>query len=101
LADFERAQKQTKMFCEKVKKSNADINAIVDLDEAGALKKAGEVDKRIKKDTSGSLAGLVLAIKSNINVKGFRGSCASNTLTDYVAGYDATVIERLSREDVF
>jgi aspartyl-tRNA(Asn)/glutamyl-tRNA(Gln) amidotransferase subunit A len=61
-----------------------------------ALRDAKAVDKKSKK---GKLAGLAIAIKSNINVRGMHATCASKTLESYVAGYDATVIERIKRED--
>ncbi|RMF89763.1 MAG: Asp-tRNA(Asn)/Glu-tRNA(Gln) amidotransferase subunit GatA, partial [Methanobacteriota archaeon] len=47
----------------------------------------------------GRLAGMVVTVKSNINVRGLRATCASETLRDYVAAYNATVVERLLAED--
>ncbi len=99
MAGFESALERTTKFCKKAKKSQDEINAIVDLDEAGALDTARKVDKKIKTGAAGSLAGLVLVVKSNINVRGLRASCASETLKNYVAGYDATVIEKLRLQD--
>ncbi|MFV2040688.1 MAG: Asp-tRNA(Asn)/Glu-tRNA(Gln) amidotransferase subunit GatA [Candidatus Hydrothermarchaeales archaeon] len=93
------ALERVSAYLEAAKKGNSDINAIVDFDESRALDAAGKVDRRIKKGAAGSLAGAVFTIKSNINVKGLRASCASQTLTDYTAGYDATVIERLKAAD--
>jgi aspartyl-tRNA(Asn)/glutamyl-tRNA(Gln) amidotransferase subunit A len=69
------------------------------LNERRAIKKAKEIDERIKKGEEGKLAGLAIAIKSNINVRGLRATCASKTLENYVSPYDATVIERIERED--
>jgi aspartyl-tRNA(Asn)/glutamyl-tRNA(Gln) amidotransferase subunit A len=91
-------EKVTK-YIEEIKKRDKEINAILDLDEKRALETAKTVDKKIKNGKGGHLAGLILTIKSNINVKGLRGTCASQTLKDYMAGYDATVVERLKKED--
>ncbi len=66
-----------------------DVNAFLDLNPR-ALEEA-----RLAK---GKLAGLAIAVKSNISVRGLRASCASRTLENYVAGYDATVVERIRKE---
>jgi aspartyl-tRNA(Asn)/glutamyl-tRNA(Gln) amidotransferase subunit A len=47
---------------------------------------------------SGRLAGLSMAIKSNICVKGLLTSAASKTLESFIAPYDAHVVERLRVE---
>ena len=43
----------------------------------------------------GQLANTVAGIKDNIAVRGMRMTCASRVLENYVAPYDATVVERL------
>jgi aspartyl-tRNA(Asn)/glutamyl-tRNA(Gln) amidotransferase subunit A len=73
-----------------------DTNSYIEINK-NAPEDAKKVDKKGKK--GGLLAGLAVAIKSNINVRGMHATCASKTLEDYVAGYDATVIERIKRED--
>ncbi|MBI4345186.1 MAG: Asp-tRNA(Asn)/Glu-tRNA(Gln) amidotransferase GatCAB subunit A, partial [Euryarchaeota archaeon] len=66
-----------------------EVNAFLDLNPK-ALEEA-----RLAK---GKLAGLAIAVKSNISARGLRATCASRTLENYVAGYDATVVERIRRE---
>src|SRR5947208_13318494 len=44
---------------------------------------------------AGALAGVPVAIKDNICVRGLQTSCGSQILGDYHAPYDATVVERL------
>ena len=46
----------------------------------------------------GKLKDKVLAIKSCICVDGYLTSCGSKTLDNYIAPYDATVIERIKKE---
>ncbi len=46
----------------------------------------------------GKLAGVTVAVKDNICVSGIRCTASSKVLEDYVAPYDASVIERLKAE---
>jgi aspartyl-tRNA(Asn)/glutamyl-tRNA(Gln) amidotransferase subunit A len=48
----------------------------------------------------GRLKGLKMAIKSNICVEGLLTSGGSKTLENYIAPYDATVVERVKKEGV-
>lgn len=86
------AVERVSKYLEVVKKDNPNINAVIDIDETGVLDAAAEVDKQAD---AGSLSGMVFTIKSNINVHGLRATCASETLKNYTAGYDAAVIRRL------
>jgi aspartyl-tRNA(Asn)/glutamyl-tRNA(Gln) amidotransferase subunit A len=81
-------------YLERIEKDKT--NSFIEVNGT-ALEDAKKVDKKGKK--AGKLAGLAVAIKSNINVRGLHATCASKTLESYVAGYDATVIERIKRED--
>jgi aspartyl-tRNA(Asn)/glutamyl-tRNA(Gln) amidotransferase subunit A len=63
------------------------------------LEEAQGVDRKVREGRGGKLAGRVVAVKANINVRGLRASCASRTLEGYVSPYDATVIERIRAED--
>jgi len=74
------------------------INAILQINPE-AEREAREIDEKIKKGKAGRLAGKIIAVKANINVKGLNASCASKTLENYKAGYDATVIEKIKKED--
>ena len=84
-------------FITKIRKDNPQINAVLRLNER-AVDEAREIDKKIKKGKAGKLAGLGIIVKSNINVKGVICNCASKTLENYRATYNATVIDKLTFE---
>lgn len=92
------AEQNIGSFLEKIKKEDKKINSFLQINE-DAINEAKEVDKKIKGGGAGKLAGLAIAVKSNINVYGLIASCASKTLEDYKSAYDATVISKIKKED--
>lgn len=90
----ERVEKQL----EKIKRENKRINAILQINPS-AIEEAKEIEKKIKNKKAGKLAGKTIVIKANINVKSQIVNCASKTLEHYMAPYDATVIEKIRKED--
>ncbi|MCK9152348.1 Asp-tRNA(Asn)/Glu-tRNA(Gln) amidotransferase subunit GatA [Methanobacterium alcaliphilum] len=87
-------------YVKVIEEKNPDINAFLEINHEKALKTAEEIDSRIENgDKVGKLAGMVIGIKSNINVEDFIISAASNTLENYQGSYDATVIKRIKEND--
>ncbi|HET6861426.1 MAG TPA: Asp-tRNA(Asn)/Glu-tRNA(Gln) amidotransferase subunit GatA [Pyrinomonadaceae bacterium] len=72
-------------------KLNDTLNAFLQIDRKGALQRADELEG----STRGLLAGLAVAVKDNICVKGLQTSCGSKILGAYHPPYNATVIERM------
>ncbi len=88
---------KVKLCLSKIKKYNSLINAFIEVrDEKELIAEALVLDSKSK---NGRLYGKVIGVKSNINVNGLHASCASETLKDYVAPYDATVISKIKNED--
>ncbi|NOZ57968.1 MAG: Asp-tRNA(Asn)/Glu-tRNA(Gln) amidotransferase subunit GatA [Euryarchaeota archaeon] len=92
------AKENVARYLEAIEARDGEVNAFIELNPH-AEQEARRVDERIEEGKAGKLAGLVVAVKSNINVRGLRATCASKTLENYVSPYDATVIERIRRED--
>ncbi|MDO5835598.1 MAG: Asp-tRNA(Asn)/Glu-tRNA(Gln) amidotransferase subunit GatA [Methanobacterium sp.] len=87
-------------FIDKIEKENPSIRAFVELNFDQARKKAEEIDEKIRNGQKvGKLAGMVVGIKSNINVEDFHITAASPTLENYLGSYDATVTRRIKAED--
>src|SRR6267142_1716215 len=78
---------------------NQTLNAFLEVDRTGALRRADEIDKNreqaITKKASSVLTGIPIALKDNICVRGLQTSCGSKILGDYHPPYNATVTERL------
>jgi len=70
---------------------NETLNAFLEIDRERALRRAEEIEKT----GTGPLAGIPIAIKDNLCVKGMQASCGSKILGDYRPPYNATVIDRL------
>ena len=82
----------------RVRSENDKIGAYLTFDEEGAILEAEEADAAIKSgNAAGPLAGIPIAIKDLINVKGQPCTCASKILKGYVSPYDATVISNLKK----
>jgi aspartyl-tRNA(Asn)/glutamyl-tRNA(Gln) amidotransferase subunit A len=75
------------------------LNVFLRLFTDEALGRAREIDRRIAAGSAGSLAGMVVALKDNLCMRGDRVTCASRILEDCVSLYDATVVERLLASD--
>ncbi|MBI2549554.1 Asp-tRNA(Asn)/Glu-tRNA(Gln) amidotransferase subunit GatA [Candidatus Woesearchaeota archaeon] len=92
------AAENIKGFLNVIRKNNTAINAILHINDT-AVKEAEAVDKKIKSGEAGKLAGLAIAVKSNISVIGLPISCASKTLENYYGTFDADVIAKIKAED--
>ncbi len=76
--------------------NETDINAFINVFLEQAQTQALELDnKNIRPNPKKPLAGLPIAIKDNICVKGESCTCASKILADFISPYDATVVKRL------
>src|SRR5437773_3575932 len=81
---------------EAADKLNEKLNAFLEIDRQGALKRADQIDALDQTDQASlPLAGVPIAIKDNICVRGMQTSCGSRILGPYHPPYNATVIEHV------
>src|SRR5918998_4781912 len=73
---------------------NGALGAFLQIDREGALRRAADIDGAAASER-GALAGVPLAIKDNICVRGLQASCGSMILGPYRPPYTATAVERL------
>lgn len=82
----------------QMKKAEPKVNAFVTIDEEGALKRAGNVQKRIEAgELTGPLAGVPVAVKDNLCTKGMLTTCSSKILYNFVPSYTAEAVCNLER----
>lgn len=87
-------------FLSRIREDGERTNAFIHVDEEGALEQARTLDQEgIVRDPEVQarkpLAGLVLAVKDVLCIRGQRVTCASRMLDNFESLYDATAVARL------
>ncbi|MVN92382.1 Asp-tRNA(Asn)/Glu-tRNA(Gln) amidotransferase subunit GatA [Mucilaginibacter aquatilis] len=81
-------------------KQYAHLNAYNEVFEEEAIAQANSLDLRLQSnETTGRLAGMVIAIKDNICYKGHEVTASSKILHGFKSIFSSTVVERLLAED--
>jgi aspartyl-tRNA(Asn)/glutamyl-tRNA(Gln) amidotransferase subunit A len=93
--DDSTSRQKVEFSLSAAEKLNEKLNAFLEIDRPGALRRAEEIDKTQRSSKELPLRGVPIAIKDNICVRGLQTSCGSRILGDYHPPYNATVIERL------
>jgi len=86
----------TRHFLARIERFEPALNALITLDAERALAAARAADARLARGESGPLLGIPLIHKDIFCTDGVRTSCGSRMLDNFVAPYDATVVERLA-----
>ncbi len=82
----------------QVQALDGDIKAFTCLTEQRAQKQADKVDQMIARgEELPALAGIPVAIKDNICVADYPTTCSSKILANFIAPYEATVVQRLDQ----
>jgi aspartyl-tRNA(Asn)/glutamyl-tRNA(Gln) amidotransferase subunit A len=84
----------TQHFIDRIEKLDVDLNAFITVTPDEALEAAKAADARIKAGDAGPLTGVPIAHKDIFCTHGIRTSCGSRMLDNFVAPYDATVVEK-------
>jgi aspartyl-tRNA(Asn)/glutamyl-tRNA(Gln) amidotransferase subunit A len=91
------AEDLAKAYLVEIEKKNKELNAYLEIYN-DVLEQAKVADGIIAKGESYPLLGIPLAIKDVILIKGRKVSASSKILENYVASYDATVINKLKKQ---
>ena len=91
----------TKAYNKRIKEKDKDVQAFITTLEDESTKQAEEIENKIESgEIKGEFAGIPIGIKDNICTKGIKTTCASKMLENFVAPYDATVIEKFKKENL-
>lgn len=87
-----------KASLERVAAADKAVHAYLEVTEAAALEAAARIDAAIVDGDLtqvGPLAGVPVAFKDNMNLKGTHTTCSSHMLESYVSPYTATCVSRI------
>ena len=86
----------TESWLQALEAKEKDIGAFITLCPERALREADAIDEaRARGEELSPLAGIPMAVKDNICVKGLPTTCASKMLENFVPPYNATAYEKL------
>jgi aspartyl-tRNA(Asn)/glutamyl-tRNA(Gln) amidotransferase subunit A len=74
-----------------------DLNAFITVDPERSLAQAKAADARIAKGEGGALTGVPIAQKDIFCADGWLTTCGSKILSNFVAPYDATIIDKFNQ----
>jgi len=86
----------TGFFLNRINVLNKKYNAFITVDEERSMAAARAADERIARGRAGPLTGVPLAHKDIFCAKGWLTTCGSKILSNFVAPYDAHVIQRFN-----
>ncbi len=85
----------TQVYLQRIKQHSA-LNCFVTVTEDQALAAAKAADELIAEGQGGLLTGIPFAHKDIFCTEGVKTSCGSKMLDDFIAPYNATVVEKLN-----
>ena len=89
----------TKAYVDRIVEKEDDIKAFVTPLTDVALEQAKEIEEKVNNgEIKYEFAGIPIGIKDNMCTKGVRTTCSSKMLENFVAPYDATVVEKINSE---
>ena len=87
----------TQYFIKRINALGKTLNAFISVGEEQSLASARAADQLIAAGKGGPLTGIPLAHKDIFCAKGWLATCGSKMLSNFVAPYDAHVIERFNQ----
>ncbi|HEY3178581.1 MAG TPA: Asp-tRNA(Asn)/Glu-tRNA(Gln) amidotransferase subunit GatA [Casimicrobiaceae bacterium] len=81
----------------RIERAQNRFNAFITIDREGALAAAHAADAALRKGDGGPLTGIPIAHKDVLMTAGLKTTCGSRMLANFIAPYDAFVVEKLRK----
>ena len=86
----------TQFFLNRVKKHNPSLNAFITVDEDKSLAMAAKSDQLIQSGKKNILTGIPIAQKDIFCASGWKTTCGSKMLENFISPYNSTVIQKFN-----
>lgn len=91
------SEELTRLYLDRCKKYNNTLNCFITLNEDEAIEKAKLADQQRSENKHTALTGIPVAQKDIFCTNGIKTSCGSKMLDNFIAPYDATVVEKMNK----
>jgi aspartyl-tRNA(Asn)/glutamyl-tRNA(Gln) amidotransferase subunit A len=90
------AEELTRALLDRIAQVDPELNSFITVTEAQAIEQAKAADQRRAQAETGALLGTPIAHKDLFCTQGIRTSCGSKMLDNFIAPYNATVVQKLA-----
>jgi aspartyl-tRNA(Asn)/glutamyl-tRNA(Gln) amidotransferase subunit A len=87
----------TQLYLRRIAALNSKLNAYITVNEEISLSQARAADDRLAQSQAHALTGIPIAQKDIFCATGWRTTCGSKMLSNFISPYDAHVIEQFNR----
>lgn len=94
------SQQIVKDYVNRIKEKEKDVGAFVTLTTEQAINQAKNIDEECIDRSKNKYAGIPIGIKDNLCTKGTKTTCSSKMLENFIAPYNATVVNKLNDEKI-
>ena len=84
------------LFLDRIERFQGTLNTFITVDRAKSLAQAAAADARLAGSSAHRLTGIPVAHKDLFCARGWRTTCGSKILSNFIAPYDAHVIEQFN-----
>ena len=90
----------TQYFLDRIQTRDGELNSFITVTTEQALNQAKAADARLAQGNAPLLCGLPIAHKDIFCTQGVRTSCGSKMLDNFIAPYDATIVQNYQQQGI-